>query len=88
MSGTSEQDLLDAAEKAVRDQPGITSAEVMHVIPGKLAAAGRPSGVTMSRDRAKALLRTLQQQGRVTTQAGQASVGYYPAEAADAERPE
>jgi hypothetical protein len=70
--------VLDAAEAAVRERPGITSADLEHVIPGKMLASGHPA-VIMSRDRAKAIMRVLEGQGRIERRTGQARVGFYPA---------
>lgn len=72
-------ELLEAAEAAVKDQPGITSADLEHVIPGKMLASGHPA-VIMSRDKAKAVMRALEGQGRITRRTGQAQVRFYPAE--------
>jgi hypothetical protein len=74
MSEQFEQVQLEAAEKIVQGRPGVTAQEMAGLIP-------RPGGQAgVSRDRALALLRTLEQDGKVIRQAGQASVGFYPAQ--------
>jgi hypothetical protein len=73
------QELLDAAETAVKGQPGITSGEVSHAVPTEMLRRGRPA-VTMSRDKAKALLQALEREGKVTRRTAQARVGFYPAQ--------
>lgn len=74
-------EVLAAAEEAVRERPGITSADLEHVIPGKMLASGHPA-VAMSRDKAKAIMRVLERQGRIERRTGQARVGFYLPEAA------
>lgn len=72
-------EVLDAAEAAVQEKPGITSADLEHVIPGKMLASGHPA-VIMSRDKAKAIMRVLEGQGRIERRTGQARVSFYPAQ--------
>jgi hypothetical protein len=74
-------EVLAAAEAAVRDQPGITSADLEHVIPVRMLASGHPA-VIMSRDRAKAIMRVLEGQGRIERRTGQARVEFYLAQTA------
>jgi hypothetical protein len=80
--------VLAAALAVVGEHPeGCTSQDVEHAVPGKLRRQGRPA-VTMSRDRAKALLRELAEQGKVHSQRGQATVLYFPGKAAEASHAE
>lgn len=74
MSEQFEQVQLEAAEKIVQGRPGITAQELAGLIP----RPGNQAGV--SRDRALALLRTLEQGRKVVRRPGQASVGFYPAQ--------
>ena len=75
------EQLSEAALAAVRKRPGLTSADVTHLLPVMLAEAGLPARA-LSRDQVKALLRELEQRAAVTRRAEQARVGFYPAEAA------
>lgn len=74
MSEGFEQVQMDAAEQLVRDRPGITAQELAGLVPRAPDVPG------VSRDRALVLLRTLEQDGKVTRRPGQASVGFYPAQ--------
>lgn len=77
--------LEEVVLEEVTEHPGATAQEVAHAVPSALLRKGRPA-VTMSRDRALGVLRTLEQAGKVTRRTGQASVGFYPApEASHAE---
>jgi len=72
------EEVLEIVAEVVAEHPeGCTSQDVEHAVPAKLLHRGRPA-VTMSRDRAKAVLRELAGQGRVHSRRGQASVLYFP----------
>lgn len=80
--------MLEAALAVVAEHPeGCTSQDVEHAVPGKLARQSRPA-VTMSRDRAKALLRELAGQDKIHSRRGQATVLYFPGKAAEASHAE
>jgi hypothetical protein len=83
-----QQEVLEAALAVVADHPeGCTSQDVEHAVPGRLRRQGRPA-VTMSRDRAKALLRELAGQDKIHSRRGQATVLYFPGTAAEASHAE
>lgn len=73
------QEVLNAAEQAVRERPGSTSAEVAMRVRSILLAAGTAPPL-LPRDKAKALLRMLEAQGKITRRTSQALVTFYPAE--------
>jgi len=70
---------LEAAVLAAVDhkgEDGGTSAEVAHLVPGMLLAAGLPAR-TLSRDQVKNYLRTLEDKDEVGRRTGQATVRYF-----------
>lgn len=73
------QEVLDAAEQAVREVPGRTSAEIALRVRAILTAAGQRPPL-LPRAKALSLMRVLEAQGRVRRQAGQAMVTFWPAE--------
>jgi hypothetical protein len=76
--------MLAAVLAVVGEHPeGCTSQDVEHAVPGKMLRQGRPA-VTMSRDRAKALLRELAGQDKIHSQRGQATVLYFSGAAREA----
>jgi hypothetical protein len=83
-----EQEQQEAVREAVlavvTEHPdGCTSQDVEHAVPARLQQQGRPA-VTMSRDRAKALLRELAGQDKIYSRRGQATVLYFAGTAGEA----
>lgn len=75
------QELLDAAQQAVREAPGgLTASQAALRVRQILAESGKPPARPLPRGRMLAVLGELERRGAVTRRAGQASVRFYPAE--------
>jgi len=88
--GVITREQLEAAVLAAVDRKGEdggTSAEVAHLVPGMLAAAGLPARA-LSRDQVKSYLRGLEDDGQVARKTGQATVRYFRVKAQEAPRAE